>query len=172
MNRTFLISALAAAFLTPGTLAGVTHAAGYVLAVATSGEHGRYLVDPEGRSLYLFEADTRGQGNRQAVSACYEACAEVWPPLIVETAFEAGANPVGTTVRNDGRIQVTYNGWPLYYYVRDQRPGQTTGHDIEDFGAEWYLLTPEGERVGGEAAQGELQGQEPQGQGQTQGQPY
>src|SRR5687768_14011417 len=87
MNRTFLISALAAAFLTPGTLAGVTHAAGYVLAVATSGEHGRYLVDPEGRSLYLFEADTQGQGNPQAVSACYEACAEVWPPLIVEAAF-------------------------------------------------------------------------------------
>lgn len=170
MNRTVLISALTVPLLMPGTLPGVAYAAGDTLAVATSGEHGKYLVDREGRSLYLFEADTQGKGDRQAVSTCYDACAEVWPPLIVETALEAGANLVGTTLRNDGRIQVTYNGWPLYHYVKDQRPGQTTGHDIEDFGAEWYLLRPEGEKVGEVAAQGEPQDQEQQGQNQGQGQ--
>ncbi len=54
---------------------------------------------------------------------------------------------IGNIQREDGTTQVTYNGWPLYYYAKDQASGDTTGHDIKDFGAEWYLLTPEGEKA-------------------------
>ena len=165
MKGTALISALAAVFVVSGAPPKVD-AAGYIpLAVATGGELGQYLVDAEGRSVYLFEADTQGTGGQQAVSGCYDACAEAWPPLIAGAAFDPGVNLVGTAPRNDGTMQVTYNGWPVYYYVKDRAPGQTTGHDIEDFGAEWYLLTPDGEKVGEGANQA-------QGEGQAQGQSY
>ena len=152
MKTTALTMALAAAGVTAGNLPAMAQVTTTGLTLASSKEHGAYLADGDGRALYLFEADTQGRGDQEAVSTCYDACAEAWPPLIVEAAPEAGdqiqANFVATTERNDGKTQVTYNGWPVYYYVKDQGPGQTTGHDIEDFGAEWYLLTAKGEKVG------------------------
>lgn len=124
---------------------------GPMLKVAQSDQHGAYVTDAEGRALYLFEADTQGEGNAAAESACRNACAEAWPPLLAEAAPQAGegadAGLIATFDRGDGQMQVTYNGWPLYYYVQDQAPGETKGHDIEDFGAEWYLVTPEGEKA-------------------------
>jgi predicted lipoprotein with Yx(FWY)xxD motif len=121
------------------------------LTAATSEEHGEHVADGGGRALYMFEADTRGEGESAAQSTCYDDCAEAWPPLVVEDAPEAGediqADLIGTVERNDGRLQVTYGGWPLYYYVRDEGPGQTTGHDVEEFGGEWYLVAPSGEEI-------------------------
>ena len=49
------------------------------------------------------------------------------------------ASLLGTTTRKDGTTQVTYNGWPLYYYVKDQKPGDVTGQDVGDV---WYVLSP------------------------------
>ncbi|HEX2257308.1 MAG TPA: hypothetical protein VHG92_11525 [Afifellaceae bacterium] len=121
------------------------------LTVAESAEHGEYVADGEGWALYMFEADTRGEGETEAQSTCYESCAEAWPPLVVDEAPEAGdqlqADLIGTIERRDGALQVTYGGWPLYYWAQDQEPGQTTGHDIEDHGAEWYLVAPSGEQL-------------------------
>jgi predicted lipoprotein with Yx(FWY)xxD motif len=115
-----------------------------------SGEHGEYLADGEGRALYLFEADTQGSGSA-AVSACYDECAGAWPPLTVEGEPQGGegadAAMLGTISRTDGSMQVTYNGWPLYYYAKDEAPGDTKGHDIEEYGAEWYLLGASGEKL-------------------------
>lgn len=54
---------------------------------------------------------------------------------------------LSTTKRKDGSTQVTYNGWPLYYFAKDQTPGEITGQDVEGFGAEWYLVSPDGEKV-------------------------
>lgn len=105
---------------------------------------GRFLTDAEGMSLYLFEADSPG------TSTCYDACVEAWPPLLTEgtptTGGEVDAGKLGTTERKDGSMQVTYNGWPLYYFVKDQAPGDITGQDVEGFGAEWYLVAPSGEK--------------------------
>lgn len=56
------------------------------------------------------------------------------------------ASKLGTVEHGGNRI-VTYNGWPLYYFAEDTGPGETKGHDIEEFGAEWYLVTPEGEKA-------------------------
>lgn len=113
--------------------------------VAEEEPYGAYLVDAEGSSLYLFLADS-AEG-----SACYDACAEAWPPLVTEGEPAAGdgveASMLGTIERQDGTMQVTYNGWPLYYFVRDQEPGDTAGQDVEGFGAEWYLVSPQGEKV-------------------------
>jgi predicted lipoprotein with Yx(FWY)xxD motif len=115
-----------------------------------SAEHGQYLTDAAGRALYLFESDTRAQGEAQAVVSCADDCLERWPPFHSEGEPRAGemadAAMLGT-VEHDGNTMVTYNGWPLYYFVEDQGPGDTKGHDIEEFGAEWYLISPEGEKV-------------------------
>jgi predicted lipoprotein with Yx(FWY)xxD motif len=50
----------------------------------------------------------------------------------------------GTTTRTDGTVQVTYNGWPLYYYEKDKAPGDVTGQDV---GGVWYVVSAAGEQV-------------------------
>jgi predicted lipoprotein with Yx(FWY)xxD motif len=106
---------------------------------------GEYLTDAEGMSLYLFEAD------EQLNSTCYDACAQAWPPLFTEGEPTAGEGVdqgmLAAFERTDGSTQVAYNGRPLYYFARDESAGDTKGQDIEGFGAEWYLVSPEGEKV-------------------------
>ncbi|WP_205422186.1 hypothetical protein [Marinobacter sp. Arc7-DN-1] len=113
--------------------------------VAEKSPFGAYLADSEGRSLYLFEADEAGK------STCYDACANAWPPYTTSGEPWAGkgvdADALGTLERRDGTMQVTYDGWPLYYFIKDKAPGDTRGQDINGFGAEWYLVTPCGQKV-------------------------
>lgn len=114
-----------------------------------AGDLGPVLTDGEGRTLYLFEAD------KDEKSTCNDACAEAWPPLTTSGKPKAGekadAKLLGTTERADGSTQVTYNGHPLYYFQNDKKPGDTTGHGVEDFGAKWYALNASGDRAEGDA---------------------
>jgi predicted lipoprotein with Yx(FWY)xxD motif len=124
-----------------------TGAAG-VVAVAKSPELGTtILVDSKGFTLYDFHKD---QGTK---SACYGACASVWPPLTTSGAPQATkgaeASKLGTTKRSDGTVQVTYAGHPLYTYASDTKPGEVNGNDFSSYGAQWYALMPSGEEVGG-----------------------
>ena len=106
---------------------------------------GKILVDGKGQTLYLFEKDTGTS------STCDGGCASAWPPLTTTGKPTAGAGVIasklGTTKRADGSTEVTYNGHPLYTYAGDQAPGQTTGQAIDQFGAEWYVLTRSGKSV-------------------------
>jgi predicted lipoprotein with Yx(FWY)xxD motif len=106
---------------------------------------GRILVDAGGRTLYLFEKDT------STASTCDGACATSWPPLTTTGNPEAGggalAGKLGTTKRTDGKTEVTYNGHPLYYYAGDTTPGDTSGQGLDQFGAEWDVLSPAGEKI-------------------------
>jgi predicted lipoprotein with Yx(FWY)xxD motif len=108
---------------------------------------GEYLVDARGQSVYLFEKDDGGE------SYCTGACAAVWPPLETSTATpQAGAGiqsgALGTIRRDDGDMQVTYHGHPLYYYAADaSTPGKTKGEDVEQFGSGWYLVNGHGDPV-------------------------
>jgi len=99
------------------------------------------LVDGEGYTLYLFTNDEQG-----GLSSCYGDCEAAWPPLLVEGEVEVGegldASLVGTVMRNDDTIQVTYNGWPLYYYADDLAPGEANGHGRGDV---WFALLASGE---------------------------
>ena len=103
---------------------------------------GEILVDGQGRTLYLFEAD------EGTASTCVGACASAWPPLTTAGSPNAGpgvsASQLGTTTRGDGTTEVTYNGHPLYTYAGDSSPGQTSGQGSDAFGAEWYVLSPAG----------------------------
>jgi predicted lipoprotein with Yx(FWY)xxD motif len=110
---------------------------------------GSILVGSNGRTLYLFKADI---GTK---TACTGACATAWPPLRATGKPTAGtgltASKLGTTTRSDGTQQVTYNGHPLYLFVKDQKPGQTTGQGVTAFGAAWFALTPLGNQASGPA---------------------
>jgi predicted lipoprotein with Yx(FWY)xxD motif len=111
---------------------------------------GRYLVDSRGHSLYLFQGDARGK------SMCNGECAADWPPLIVsgKPHAKAGvkASLLGTTRRKDGHLQATYNHHPLYTFVLDTRKGATNGEGINEFGAEWDLVSPAGAKLQKNAA--------------------
>jgi predicted lipoprotein with Yx(FWY)xxD motif len=106
---------------------------------------GSILVDSTGRTLYLFKADVG------AKSACSGACATAWPPLLVTAKPTAGggltASKLGTITRSDGTQQVTFNGHPLYRFITDTKPGQTTGQGVTAFGAAWFALTPSGNQA-------------------------
>lgn len=106
---------------------------------------GRILVDSHGKTLYLWAHD------KTRKSTCYGDCARYWPPLLTrgKPVARAGARArlLGTTRRHDGRLQVTYAGHPLYYFVQDTRPGQTTGAGSTGFGARWDPLSASGKAV-------------------------
>ena len=104
---------------------------------------GRVLADGQGFTLYAYMPDRQGQ------SRCSGVCAQNWPPLTLPAgaAGPAGrdgarASLLGTVRRPGGARQVTYNGWPLYLWVRDQEPGQATGQ-AENMGL-WYVLSATG----------------------------
>jgi predicted lipoprotein with Yx(FWY)xxD motif len=105
---------------------------------------GQVLVDAKGRTLYLFEADKPDMSN------CSGACQSLWPPLTSHVKPQAHggvlAAKIGTTT-GGGQPQVTYNGHPLYYYAGDQKPGDTTGQGLKQFGAEWYVLAATGNKI-------------------------
>ena len=86
-----------------------------------------------------------------ATSSCSGACAVAWPPLLATGTPIAGtgltASKVGTITRSDGTQQVTYNGHPVYLFIKDKKPGQTTGQGVTAFGAAWFALTPAGNQI-------------------------
>ena len=112
--------------------------------VADVGTFGQALVDGEGRSLYLFTNDTQNSG----ASSCTGNCLVNWPPLFTDGDPVAGegvdASMLGTISLPDGTTQVTYNGWPLYYYKEDTAPGDANGQGVGDV---WYLVSPTGEMI-------------------------
>ena len=104
---------------------------------------GQVLVDSNGRTLYLFAADTSTQ------STCNSAaCVQYWPPLLTNDAPQAGtgvnAGLLGTTRRQDGTTEVTYAGHPLYYFLSDKKAGDVTGQGVNGFGGPWYVVSPSG----------------------------
>lgn len=110
--------------------------AGFTVAVTTHSEHGVILTDGEGTTLYRFTRDEDGQ------STCYDDCAEAWPPLTVDdspTIPEGLPGEFATTERDDGSMQVTYNGMPLYYFQNDEEPGDVSGQGVNDV---WFVVNP------------------------------
>jgi predicted lipoprotein with Yx(FWY)xxD motif len=101
-----------------------------IVTLKTLGTDGANLVDAlNGMTVYVFSKDVAGSGK----SACVAACATKWPPLAVSagTPPVAGAGVSGTLAtitRDDGTLQVTYKGLPLYHFSGDAAPGDTKGH--------------------------------------------
>jgi predicted lipoprotein with Yx(FWY)xxD motif len=120
-----------AATVAPTEAATAEASAAAVTVNATAvGSAGTILVDgATGMTLYRFTTDVKDSGE----SACTGGCLETWPALTVE----AGATPTGgtgvtgtlatITRADDGTLQVTYNGLPLYFFKNDQAPGDLNG---------------------------------------------
>jgi predicted lipoprotein with Yx(FWY)xxD motif len=103
---------------------------------------GKVVTNSKGFTLYMFRKDHAHK------SSCYGSCAKFWPPLLTTGKPSAGrgakAALLGTTKRTDGKLQVTYKGYPVYTFALDKKPGQTNGEGLKEFGANWYALTPTG----------------------------
>jgi predicted lipoprotein with Yx(FWY)xxD motif len=104
---------------------------------------GAILTDQDGRTLYAF-ADDKGGGT----STCTGHCLAVWPALVTTGAATVGQGVdkarLSTVTRAEGTVQITYQGWPLYYYVGDQGPGDVDGQDVDNV---WFVLDAEGKLV-------------------------
>jgi predicted lipoprotein with Yx(FWY)xxD motif len=151
MRKTLLFMVLMAAAAcggsgSTGSASPSASAPAATVAVASNGKLGQILVDGNGRTLYLFEAD------KGTSSTCYGSCASYWPPLLTGSAPQAGtganASLLGTTKRTDGTTEVTYAGHPLYYVVTDHNPGDATGQGVNNFGAVWDVVGPDGNKIG------------------------
>ena len=124
-----------------------THAAGASgpIVSTTKTSLGRFLVNSSGRTLYLFGKD------KNSKSSCSGMCASFWPPLIAtgkpRAAAGVKASLLGTSKRADGRLQVTYNHHPLYTFKKDTKKGQTNGEGLNAFGANWYVVSPAGNKI-------------------------
>jgi len=123
--------------------------AGYGVTTGDVKGLGTVLVDGGGYTLYLFLPD-----DHASHSQCTGICAAEWPPLLLPkgTAAPVGGGGIrpsllGTTVRSDGGVQVTYNGWPLYTWPDDLSPGQATGQGLNNVGGLWYVVSPEGSPI-------------------------
>lgn len=96
---------------------------------------GNMVVDANGKSLYLFTRDERNKSN------CTGNCLTSWPPLITTADPVAGEGSasqlLGTMTRDDGRKQVTYNGWPLYYYNQDTAANDAKGQNVANI---WFVV--------------------------------
>jgi predicted lipoprotein with Yx(FWY)xxD motif len=114
-----------------------------VLNVATDPRLGKILVDGEGMTLYMFTKDEADKSN------CSGKCIENWPPLLTQGNPTLGdgvdAAKIGTATLADGSMIVTYNHMPLYYWIKDKAPGDTTGQGNNDV---WYVVAPDGNPVG------------------------
>jgi predicted lipoprotein with Yx(FWY)xxD motif len=149
MTRVVIVLTLAGALGVIGFLAAgsVAHSATEANATVSlrKTKLGPILVNSRGRTLYLFAKD------RNARSACSGSCARFWPPLLAQGTPTAGPGVkkalIGTTRRNNGSRQVTYNKHPLYTYALDRRAGQTKGEGNTAFGAKWYAVSAKGTAV-------------------------
>jgi predicted lipoprotein with Yx(FWY)xxD motif len=152
LRRTIFIGALVGAL----ALAAIAVAASKDVTVSThKTKKGTVVANAHGFSLYMFAKDTQGTKSKQPKSNCYGGCATVWPPLLVKSGGKpvagkgSGLNSklLGTVRRHDGTTQITYGGWPLYTYVSDRKAGEVTGQNVNQFGAKWYLLKPNGSLI-------------------------
>ena len=78
--------------------------------------------------------------------SCYDTCQKYWPPLVGSATAGSGvdASLIGTTTRKDGLMQVTYKGLPVYYFLKDKKPGDVFGQLVQ---GTWYVLSPKGEII-------------------------
>ena len=109
----------------------------YTVMIGTQKPVGNYLTDGDGKTLYYFTKDSSG------MSACSGDCIKNWPAFTADSFIipsVMNASDFGTITRDDGTSQVTFKGYPLYYFIRDKRRGQITGQGV---GKVWYVVDPQ-----------------------------
>jgi predicted lipoprotein with Yx(FWY)xxD motif len=114
--------------------------------VARGSQYGEVLFDANGQVVYVFEIDRPSRSNCTS-----DDCVQAWPPVLTKQPPSSGAGVeeglLGTIRRSDGRLQVTYNGRPLYFYEHEG-PGEIRCHNVDLHGGLWWVVTPSGDPVG------------------------
>jgi predicted lipoprotein with Yx(FWY)xxD motif len=111
----------------------------YKLTIVKNASLGDFLAGEGGMTLYTFTPDTAPNK-----STCNGDCATNWPPLVLEEGETAVGDTgvsgtIATFARDDGTMQVSYNGKPLYYFANDKAAGDTNGQGIGD---KWFVAKP------------------------------
>jgi predicted lipoprotein with Yx(FWY)xxD motif len=127
MMKSIAFTAFAIAFAVSGAAFAADPAA-----MAPTAKNGMF-VDAKGMTLYTFDKDTAGK------SACNGPCAKNWPPLLVADGAKASGD-WSTVTRDDGLKQWAYKGKPLYAWVKDTKPGDTTGDGF--LNGAWHIARP------------------------------
>ena len=122
----------------------------YEVDLADSDKYGKFLTGEDGKTLYLFTPDTA------TASKCNSGCIESWPAFTIESdetvkGGDGVMGTFGTITRQDGTMQVTYGGHPLYYYGADKAAGDVNGQGLFD---KWYLVGADGNAIKGTASKG------------------
>lgn len=127
LTRNLVLAAAVAA------IAGCAATAGMPSDVQTGqSKLGPVLTDANGMTLYTFTKDPAGK------SVCNGKCAENWPPLAADADARASGK-FTIVVRDDGSRQWAYGGRPLYGWVKDSKPGDTTGDGVNKV---WLVARP------------------------------
>ena len=121
-------------FAAPLLAALLAAAAGSALAETPAKVSSGVLTNAAGMTLYTFDKDTMA-----GKSACNGPCAKNWPPLMVQPGAEASGN-WSIVNRDDGTKQWAYKGKPLYAWIKDQKPGDTTGDGF--LNGAWHVAKP------------------------------
>lgn len=131
-------------YSSPSSTAGSSAGAGtstLTIAVEASSKYGN-ILESNGKTLYAFSTDT------STTSSCSGKCAVAWPPLETNgtptVTGGANASMIGHIVRASGKTQVTYNGHPLYWFIKDMQastPNTTLGEGINAFGGVWDVVS-------------------------------
>jgi predicted lipoprotein with Yx(FWY)xxD motif len=123
------------------TTTSTTEADGAATVELADSDFGQILTS-DGRTVYLFMPDAGG------APTCNGGCATTWPPLVADGDPTVGdgldASIFATVTRDDGDVQVTVDGWPLYFFSGDSAPGDTNGQGV---GGVWYVVGPDGAAV-------------------------
>jgi len=146
---TVAVAGLVSGWLEPGSSKAARRAAAApTVQTKKVGKLGVILVNSKGRTLYMFVPD-----HQKKVTCTSSACVTIWPPLKIKkgqspTAGGAAKKKLlGVDKSPAGYRVVTYNHWPLYTYITDTKPGQTTGQGVNNSGGKWYVLSPSGKVI-------------------------
>lgn len=149
MKRLTIVLTLAAASLPIGISQAATppHAARGTTLQLRHTALGNILVNSRGLTLYAFTRDARNRDSCTTISGC----TGIWPALRSNGIPAAGPGVkrslVGAIKLAGGRRQVTYAGHPLYTYIGDSGPGDTSYVGQMQFGGRWFALNAAGHVV-------------------------
>ena len=95
---------------------------------------GNVYATSKGMTVYEFKKDVPHSHK----STCYGECATLWPPVAAPAGFKP-MKPWGIAVRKDGEKELTYQGYPLYTWIKDKKPGDITGQGVKGV---WRVIKP------------------------------
>ena len=152
-----LLAACGGSSSTSSSSGGGGSAAAYTLSIANVSGLGSVLVNGSGQTIYTLSSEAGGK------LTCTDdnGCTKVWPDTELPsgvTAAIAGSgvqsSQLGTVTASDGKLYVTYGGYPLYTYTGDSGPMQNHGQGIVSFGGTWHAIGASGKPVTASASSG------------------